>query len=52
MNRLIAIAVLVVLAFLLIRYGTNAKFQKWIVTALVSAFVIYVVTVVIAELIR
>ncbi len=52
MNRLIAIAVLIVLAFLLIRYGTNAKFQKWVVTTLVSAFVIYTVSVVIAELIR
>jgi len=52
MNRLIAIAVLVVIAYLLIRYGTNAKFQKWIVTTIVTAFVIYTVSVVIAELIR
>ncbi len=52
MNRLIAIAVLVVLAYLLISYGTNAKLQKWIVTTLVSAFVIYVIVVVSAELIR
>ncbi|WP_238132335.1 hypothetical protein [Vibrio cincinnatiensis] len=52
MGRLIAIGILIVLAFLLIRYGTNAKFQKWIVIVLLSAFALYTVSLVVTELIR
>ncbi|MGT0149355.1 hypothetical protein ACT691_05360 [Vibrio metschnikovii] len=37
MTRLIFIGVLIVLAFLLIRYGTNEKLQKWVVIVLLSA---------------
>ncbi|MFL7866461.1 hypothetical protein [Vibrio cincinnatiensis] len=52
MGRLIAIGVLIVLAFLLIRYGTNAKLQKWVVIVLLTSFAFYTVSLVVTELIR
>ncbi|MBY6196794.1 hypothetical protein [Vibrio hangzhouensis] len=52
MTRLIAIAFLVALAFFLFRYRTNEKVQKGVVIAVVSAFIIYTVTLVVTELLR
>jgi Ca2+/Na+ antiporter len=52
MTRLIFIGVLIVLAFLLIRYGTNEKLQKWVVIVLLSAFALYTASLVVTELIR
>lgn len=52
MIRLITIGVLIVIAFLLIRYGTSEKAQKGIVITLVGALIIYTVSVVVTELIR
>ncbi|MFB9134033.1 hypothetical protein M1D72_15270 [Vibrio sp. AK197] len=52
MTRLIAIAVFVVLAFLLIRYRTSEKLQKWVVITVISGLVLYTSTLVISELIR
>ncbi|MBN3494461.1 MULTISPECIES: hypothetical protein [Vibrio] len=52
MTRLIAIVFLVALAFVLIRYRTNEKLQKYVVTTLISGFIIYTVTLVVTELIR
>lgn len=52
MTRLLAIAFLVVLAFMLFRYRTNEKVQRVVVITALSAFAIYVTTLVISELIR
>ncbi|GAL19124.1 hypothetical protein ACPV5O_10285 [Vibrio maritimus] len=52
MTRLLAIAFLVVLAFMLFRYRTNEKVQKGVVITVVSAFLIYTATLVVSELIR
>ncbi|MEH0666106.1 hypothetical protein H4F18_00395 [Vibrio scophthalmi] len=52
MTRLLAIAFLVALAFVLIRYRTSEKLQKVVVVTLISGFLIYTVTLVITELIR
>ncbi|MEH0741752.1 hypothetical protein H4F05_09510 [Vibrio cholerae] len=52
MTRLLAIAFLVALAFVLIRYRTSEKLQKAVVVTLISGFLIYTVTLVITELIR
>ncbi|EKO3578866.1 hypothetical protein N6C59_001480 [Vibrio metschnikovii] len=52
MTRLIFIGVLIVLSFLLIRYGTNEKLQKWVVIVLLSAFALYTASLVVTELIR
>ncbi|WP_047045739.1 hypothetical protein [Vibrio mexicanus] len=52
MTRLIAIAFLVVLAFLLIRYRSNEKVQKVVVVAGIGGFLIYAATLMVTELIR
>ncbi|MCW8344562.1 hypothetical protein MD535_00780 [Vibrio sp. ZSDZ65] len=52
MTRLIAIAFLVTLAFMLFRYRTNEKVQQGVVITLLSGFAIYVATLVFTELIR
>ncbi|WP_175443259.1 hypothetical protein [Vibrio sonorensis] len=52
MTRLIAIAALVVIAFLLIRYRTNEKLQKWVVIGLVSGFIVYTASLMLTELMR
>ncbi|MCG9597660.1 hypothetical protein L1D15_13120 [Vibrio sp. Isolate25] len=52
MTRLIAIVFLVALAFVLIRYRTNEKLQKYVVITLVSGFLVYTTTLVVTELMR
>lgn len=52
MIRLISIVFLIALAYVLIRYRTNEKLQKYVVGVLVSAFFLYTTTVIITELIR
>ncbi len=52
MIRLLAIGVLIVLAFVLFRYRTNEKVQKATVIILVGAFLIYTASLMVAELIR
>ncbi|MGR5238641.1 hypothetical protein [Vibrio alfacsensis] len=52
MTRLLAIAVLIVLAFVLFRYRTNEKVQKATIIVLISAFLIYTASIMIAELAR
>ncbi|KGY12672.1 membrane protein [Vibrio tubiashii] len=52
MTRLLAIAFLVALAFVLIRYRTSEKLQKYVVITLISGFLLYTSTLMITELIR
>ncbi|MBM7038415.1 hypothetical protein [Vibrio ulleungensis] len=52
MTRLIAIAVLVSLVVLLIRYRTNEKVQKGVVLSVVGVGFFYVISVFIMELLR
>ncbi len=52
MIRLLAIGVLIALAFVLFRYRTNEKVQKATVIVLVGAFLIYTASIMVAELIR
>ncbi len=52
MTRLLAIAVLIAVAFVLFRYRTNEKVQKATVIALIGAFLIYTASIMFAELIR
>ncbi|KJY70708.1 membrane protein [Vibrio coralliilyticus] len=52
MTRLIAIVFLVALAFVLIRYRTNEKLQKYVVVTLISGFLVYTATLVLTELMR
>ncbi|MGD8109285.1 hypothetical protein ACQEXU_06740 [Vibrio sp. TRT 21S02] len=52
MTRLIAIAVLIALAFVLIRYRTSEKLQKWVVITLLSGFLVYTVSLMVTELVR
>ncbi|CAM2947598.1 hypothetical protein [Vibrio rarus] len=52
MTRLLAIVILITLAFLFIRYNTNEKLQKWVVIVLCSAFVIYSISLMVSELLR
>ncbi|MGV3001745.1 hypothetical protein [Vibrio sp. E150_018] len=52
MTRLIAIAIFVVLAYLLLKYRTNAKLQTWVAIVLSSALLIYISFVMISELAR
>lgn len=52
MTRLLAIAFLVVLAFILFRYRTSEKLQKYVVITLISGFVCYTATLMITELLR
>ncbi|AIU66573.1 hypothetical protein CKF94_06320 [Vibrio coralliilyticus] len=52
MTRLIAIVFLVALAFVLIRYRTNEKLQKYVVITLISGFLVYTATLVVTELMR
>ncbi|GAD79224.1 hypothetical protein [Vibrio ezurae] len=52
MTRLIAIAVLAVLALLFVRYNTNEKLQKWVVIVLLGAFATYTAVLMMSELIR
>lgn len=52
MTRLITIIVLIALAYLLVRYNTNPKLQRWVVIALVSSIALYTVLLMISELSR
>jgi hypothetical protein len=52
MTRLITIVLLIVIAFILIRYRTNEKLQKGVVVSLLTAFVIYTASIMITELTR
>lgn len=52
MTRLLAIAVLVVMAFLLIRYRTNEKLRKGVVITLIAGFLVYTASIIVAELTR
>jgi hypothetical protein len=50
MIRLLMIALLIAIAYILLRYRSNALVQKWAVLGLLSSFIIYITAVVIAEL--
>lgn len=52
MTRLLAIVFLAAIAFVLIRYRTSEKLQKYVVITFISGFLIYAVTLMITELIR
>ncbi|MBA5763072.1 hypothetical protein H2O73_11990 [Vibrio sp. 404] len=52
MTRLIAIVFLIAIAFVLVRYRTNEKLQKYVVITLVSGFLIYTASIMITELMR
>ncbi|MDE1514185.1 MULTISPECIES: hypothetical protein [Vibrio] len=52
MVRLIAIALLITLALVLIRYRTNEKLQKGVVMVSVMILILYTTFLVISELIR
>jgi hypothetical protein len=52
MTRLLAIVFLAALAFVLIRYRTNEKLQKYVVITLISAFVLYTTSLVVTELLH
>ncbi len=52
MTKLVALVVLMALAFIMVRYNTNAKVQKWVVISLVGSFAVYMTVVVISELMR
>ncbi len=52
MTRLIAIAFFILLAFVLVRYRTSEKLQKWVVLVILSGVIIYTGTLVISELLR
>ncbi|KGK16427.1 membrane protein [Vibrio navarrensis] len=52
MIRLIVIAVLIVLAYFLLRYRTNEKTQKGVVVTLLGLFAIYTLVLVATELFR
>ncbi|WP_167522341.1 hypothetical protein [Vibrio atypicus] len=52
MTRLLAIAFLIALAFVLIRYRTSEKLQKYVVVTLLSSFFIYTAILMVTELIR
>ncbi|WP_102561076.1 hypothetical protein, partial [Vibrio lentus] len=52
MTRLIAIVFLLALAFVLFRYRTNEKLQKWVVIVIVSSFLLYTASLMISELTR
>ncbi|WP_394144841.1 hypothetical protein [Vibrio atypicus] len=52
MTRLLAIAFLIALAFVLIRYRTSEKLQKYVVVTLLSSFFVYTAILMVTELIR
>ncbi|WP_194435167.1 hypothetical protein [Vibrio fluminensis] len=52
MTRLIAIVFLIALAFVLVRYRTNEKLQKYVVITLISGFLVYTASIMITELMR
>lgn len=52
MTRLFAIAVLVAIAFLFVRYNTNEKLQRWVIIALCIGIAGYAVSLMVFELIR
>lgn len=52
MTRLLAIVFLIAIAFVLIRYRTSEKLQKYVVITVVSSFIIYTATLMVTELIR
>lgn len=52
MVRLIAIAALFIIAYLLVRYRTNEKLQKGLIGTIIGGFLIYMCYVVISELMR
>ncbi len=52
MTRLIAIVFLIAIAFVLIRYRTNEKLQKYVVLTLVGGFLVYTASLMITELMR
>ncbi|WP_164675278.1 hypothetical protein [Vibrio rhodolitus] len=52
MTRLIAIVFLIALAFVLVRYRTNEKLQKYVVITLLSGFLVYTASIMVTELMR
>ncbi|EGA70521.1 hypothetical protein VISI1226_00610 [Vibrio sinaloensis DSM 21326] len=52
MTRLIALVFLIALAFVLIRYRTSEKLQKYVVIMLLSGFFTYTAILMVTELIR
>jgi len=52
MIQLLSIVVLIVLAFVLIKYKTNERLQKGIIIGILSVFILYLGILVITELIR
>ncbi|MDN3609821.1 hypothetical protein ACODM8_13905 [Vibrio ostreicida] len=52
MTKLIALVFLLALAYVLIRYRTSEKLQKYVAGTLISGFLIYTTTLVVSELIR
>lgn len=52
MLRLVTIAGLIALVFILIRYRTNKKVQKWVAIMMVSGFFVYVASIMVTELLR
>ncbi|WP_459681983.1 hypothetical protein [Vibrio comitans] len=52
MTRLLAIVILIALAFLFVRYNTNEKLQRWVVIVLSGAFVVYTAVLMITELVH
>jgi len=52
MTRLIFIAALIGIVFMLIKYRANQKVQKGVVLTLLSAFAIYIFYIITSELFR
>ena len=52
MTKLIAIAFLIVFAYVMVRYRTNEKLQKYVVGTLISGILIYTAILMITELMR
>ncbi|GAK83715.1 hypothetical protein JCM19238_1277 [Vibrio ponticus] len=52
MTRLIAIVFLIALAFVLVRYRTNEKLQKYVVITLLFGFLVYTASIMVTELMR
>ncbi len=52
MVRILAIFILIGIAFMLVKYRANQKLQKGVVVILVTIFALYTTVVVISELIH
>ena len=52
MTRLLAIVFCIALAYVLVRYRTSEKLQKYVVVTLISGFLIYTATLMVTELVR